>query len=490
MRKPLSFLAEHDLQGHWFVPQAEVPRAPGRLKVGRDGCRLELDALLNGSGHQTEPDVVVPVIHGCTSEGEAVSLFRSFRSSWKTRRGGSADEEVCTESFRTHTVIVGAHVDSESQCFPAIRARVPGLLTWIDDSAISEPTRIADADADADTDDNAYGLTMNLKSGTICMSDHDAIPGRVTISKHFTQTGNRFDTLSWTSEGWVEIRPAAPQPIQQLLGSLDQVRSMFGLLAGPLMHFDAIELALDDSQFAGLLFIPNRHRICHVAHPLEFLIPFDSIRATLPVLVDAWLARMPKIRTVNALFESAQLLEKRPWHLLFLTLTHALEGLHRSLHVGVYMEPEDYKAVYQEIVFQLPKSLAPDHLQSLKQRIEHANEISFRKRLLELVASLPADLRLLTTGQQTKVPDVWITTRNAYTHWLDGSTSNAVEGMELHGVNTRLLMLVRVLLLMMIQVPPDLVVSALRGQRNQWARALSDVAAFDRRQALVTQKSR
>ena len=478
MRKPLSFLAEHDLQGHWFVPQAEVPRAPGRLKVGRDGCRLELDALLNGSETQTEPNDVVPVIHGCTSEGEAVSLFRSFRSSWKTRWHVSTEEEVETESFRTHTAIIGAHVDSESHCFPAIRARVPGLLTWIDDSAVSEPIRIADADADR----NAFGLTMTLKSGKICSSDHDAIPGRVTISKHFSQTGDRFDTLSWTSEGWVEIRPTAPQPIKQLVQSLHQVLSLFGLLAGPFMHFDALELTLDDAQSASLLFSPTRHRVCDVSHPLEFLIQFNSIRLTLPVLLDAWLTSVPKIKIVNALFESAQTLEKPPLHLVFLSLTHALEGLHRSTRSGVYMNPENYQAAYQDIVSCLPASLASDHRQSLKRRIEFGNEISFRKRLTELIDALPEGLRSLVTGQLTGVPDVWVTTRNEYTHWPDGATSKAAEGEALYCINTRLLTLVRVLLMRMVDTPPALILSALR-RHNRWGHELSDVAARESRLA-------
>lgn len=476
MRKPLSFLASHELPGHWFVPQAETQRAAGRLTFGRDGCRLELLALLHESQEETEADDGVPVIFGCTSQGEAVSLFRSLHGGGSGLWLGSAGEEVRSESFRPHMAIVGAHVESEAFCFPAMRARVPGLLAWIGDSAIEEPARIADADG------KTVGLTMTLVPGTISATEHDGIPGRVTISKFVSQEGERFDTLSWASEGWVEIRPTAPQPIDQLLRSLNQVLSLFGLLAGPCMHFDAIELTVDDDRSAGLLFSPSRHRVCDVSRHWEFLIPFDSIRAKLPVLVDAWLGSMPRIKTVNALFESAQTLEKPPLHLLFLTLTHVLEGLHRSLHAGVYMDPEGYNAVYQEIATRLPISVAGDHRQSLKRRIEFGNEISFRKRLGELVASLPEELRLMVTGHAKGVPDAWITTRNEYTHWPDGSTSKAAEGAELYCVNTRLLMLVRVLLLRLVMVSPALIVLALRG-RNRWARELAHVAERERRQA-------
>ena len=476
MRKPLSFLSSHELSGHWFVPQAEARRAAGRLKFGRDGCRLDLLALLDESHEETEADDGLPVIFGCTSQSEAVSLFRSLHGGGSGLWLGSADGEVRTETFRPQMAIVGAHVESEAQCFPAMRARVPGLLAWTGDSAIEEPDRITDADS------KALGLTMTLSPGTICATEHDGIPGRVTIFKFVSQDGDRFSTLNWASEGWVEIRPAVPQPIDRLLRSLNQVLSLFGLLAGPCMHFDAIELTLDDDRSAGLMFSPSRHRVCDVSHHWEVLVPFSSIRAELPALLDAWLGHMPRIKTGNALFESAQTLEKPPLHLLFLTLTHVLEGLHRSSHAGVYMDPEDYKCVYEEIATRLPASVAGDHRQSLTRRIEFGNEISFRKRLGELVFSLPEDLRLLITGHSKSVPDAWIRTRNEYTHWPDGSTAKAAEGAELYCVNTRLLMLVRVLLLRLVFVPPALIVSALRG-RNRWARELAHVAERERRQA-------
>lgn len=437
MRKPLSFLASHELSGHWFLPQVEVPRAAGRFTFGTDGCRLDLLSLLDEPEHETEADDGVPVIFGCTSHGEAVSLFRSLHGGgglWF----GSADEEVRTQVFRPHLAIVGAHIESETQCFPAMRARVPGLLAWIGESAIGRPERIADADG------KSIGLTMTLIAGTISATEHAGIPGHVTISKLVSQDGERFSTMSWTSEGWVEIRPTAPQPIDQLLRSLNQVLSLLGLLAGPCMHFDAIELVLGDERSAGLLFSPNRHRVCDISHQWEFLIPFDSIRVKLPAIVDAWLEHMPRVKTINALFESAQTLERPPLHLLFLTLTHVLEGLHRSSHAGVY-------------------------------------KISFRERLGELVDSLPEDLRLLAVGCAKGVPNAWVTTRNEYTHWPDGSTSTAAEGAELYCVNTRLLMLVRVLLLRLVNVPPSLIVSALSG-RSRWARELAHVAERERRQ--------
>lgn len=182
----------------------------------------------------------------------------------------------------------------------------------------------------------------------------------------------------------------------------------------------------------------------------------------------------------NALYESAQVLERPPLHLLFLSLTHVLEGLHRSTHTGVYMDPVAYDAVYQAIAAGLPKSLGSAHQQALKRRIEFGNEISFRKRLGELVASLPQDLRLLVTGHAKGVPDVWVDTRNYYTHWTEDLKKTAAEGAALYCINTRLLMLARVLLLRLVGVKPEVIIRALRGE-SRLARELAHVAERERR---------
>lgn len=474
MRKPLSFLESHELSGHWFLPQAKARRCAGRLTFTKADITLSLlEPLEGGQSKVGQGDEGVPVTFGSTDDGEAVSLFRSLHGGNRASFG-SAGEEVCTESFRPHMVVVGAYVHDELQSFTAIRARIPGLLTWLGASAVEEARAIRDEGG------RSLGLTFAVRPQRSSSVELKHLPGLVTISKFVEQSGGRFGSVTLRSEGWLELSPSTPLPIRDLLAGLNRVLSLFGLIAGPCMHFDAIELAIDDERSAGLLFRPNRHRVCQLTERRDFLVPYDSVCHELPTLIDTWLAAMPSIETVNALFESAQVLERPPLHLVFLTLTHVLEGLHRSTYAGVYMDPAAYDAVYQEIATGLPKSLGSDHRQALKRRIEFGNEISFRKRLSELVGSLPDDLRLLITGRAAGVPEVWVNTRNYYTHWTHDLKKKAAEGVELYCLNTRLMMLARVLLLRQVAVPPEVIVRALHGG-SQWARELAHVAQRERR---------
>lgn len=475
MRKPLSFLHSNELSGHWFLPHKGARRCAGRLTFSKADITLRLlEPLEAGRTRVGQGDGGVPVVFGCTSDSVAVSLFRSLHGGGGQTSFGSAKEEVCTETFRPHMAVVGAYVHDELQPFAMIRARVPGLLTWMGASAIE------DAEAIRDEGGRSVGLTIAVRPQTSPSAELKHLPGSVTISKLVEQNGGQFGSVTLKSEGWLELRPSTPLPIHGLLKGLTRVLSLVGLIAGPCMHFDAIELATDDESSAGLLFRPNRHRVCELTGRPEFLVPYDSVCHELPALIDTWLAAMPRIETVNALFESAQVLERPPLHLLFLTLTHALEGLHRSTHPGIYMEPNGYQAVYQEIAACLPRWLGTDHRQSLTRRIEFGNEISFRKRLGDLMGSLPEDLRLLVTGRVSGVPDVWVNTRNYYTHWTDDLREKAAEGADLYCLNTRLMMLARVLLLRLAAVPSEAIVRALRGE-SQWARELAHVAQRERR---------
>jgi hypothetical protein len=477
MRKALSFLDSHELSGHWFLPQNGEHRCAGRLEFSMASIALRLlEPLRVGIAdprHGEVDDNGIPVVFGRTINGEAVSLFHSLPDDSLTYFG-SAGEEVCAQTIHPHIVVVGAHVQDEQQVFPAMSARIPGLLTWLGVSAIEEAVAIREKGL------RSVGLTFSVRPQSSSSAELTHLPGFVKVSKFVDQSGQRFGTVTLKSEGWLEIRPSSPLTIDALLKGLNRLMSLVGLIAGPCMHFDAIELAIDNEVSAGLLFHPNRHRVCEITEQHQFLVPYDSVCHELPALMDTWLASMPRIETVNALLESAMVLERPPLHLLFLTLTHALEGLHRSTHPGVYMDPTAYRAVYEEIAEGLPGSLGTDHRQSLKRRVEFGNEISFRRRLGDLVKSLPAELRLLVVGHASGVPDVWVNTRNYYTHWTNDLKKEAAEGADLYCLNTRLMTLARVLLLRLAGVPAKVIISALRG-RSRWARELAHVAQMERR---------
>jgi hypothetical protein len=474
MRKPVSFLEPLELSGHWFLPNDDSRRCAGRLNFSADGMTLSLlQPLRDAPENSHYAGEALPVMFGCTEAGEAVTLFRSNPGA-PTESYGSACELVSTQAFRPHMILIGAYFGGENRPITAIRARIPGLLTWL------ECTTTQSAGVQQEQWHNQGVLKFNISMLTSSGAELKFLPAAVKISKAKEQSYGPFGSVNIRTEAWLEIRPCAPLTIDDLLVGMNQVLSVLGLIAGPCMHFDSIELEIDDENSATLLFRPNRHRVCDVSGPDEFLIPYETVRCKLSSFVENWMTAQSRFRAIHALFETTQVAKRPPLHLIFLTLTHVLEGLHRTTHSGLYMDPVEYQFARQELTSKLPNSIVNGHRDSFKKRIEFGNEISFRTRLQQLVRSFPDELRILITGINSGVPATWLDTRNYYTHWTDELQSKAAEGANLYFLNFRLMLLARALLLRAVQVPDQVIQQALVG-RNRWARELTEISRIERK---------
>jgi hypothetical protein len=145
----------------------------------------------------------------------------------------------------------------------------------------------------------------------------------------------------------------------------------------------------------------------------------------------------------------------------------ALEGLHRALFAGTYMDDNDYESVKKTLGDAIPAGLSPDHKDTLRSRIRYGNQISLRKRLDELVKGLPEEIGTIILGGEGSVPRNWIDTRNYYTHWDEELRGSVLDTQGMYNANVRLRHLLRVLHLNLMGIPPEAVVKSLRnGSRS------------------------
>jgi hypothetical protein len=289
-------------------------------------------------------------------------------------------------------------------------------------------------------------------------------------------SGHRFGTMEIANDGWVRLQPKTPQDIEWYLQSLHHVLSLFGLIAGPCMHADTLLLEFEDGHTCSLLFRAARISLCTLTEPHHFFISAAQLAEQLPVLVDAWLALMPKIGTVNDLLQSIVASDALWLHVEFLSLMHVLEGMHRATREGLYMAEDKYKEVQSALTAAIPTQVGVHHRESLKSRIKYGNQISLAKRLAELAESLPESIRIKVLGCASGVPRRWVDTRHYYTHWDEELKPEVLDGAPLYYVNTRLRMFSRILLLRMIAIDDGLLEQALAGT-NRWAQELIQFGA-------------
>lgn len=456
--------------GHWFLPGNQSDAKAGRLRFSKDDFVLELaNTLEKGGAVEFGVGRVLEVIHGYSEKGEAVTLLGS-RSFGQSLNFGSAGL-VRPEKFMPDFAIVGAYIDDPKPSFKSIRARVPGLLAW---RAVSATEQSIEFDP---TGQKLQAMGYRIRPVPSSTSWLNNLPGEMSLLVESRTSGHRFGAMEISNDGWVRLQPETPQGIDWYLQSLHHILSLFGLIAGPSMHSDTLLLEFEDGHTSSLLYRSARLQPCKLSEPHQFFISAAHISEKLPALVDAWLAMMPKIGTVNDLFQSIVASDSLWLHVEFLSLMHVLEGMHRATREGLYMADDEYELVVRAALTNaIPPLVGKHHRESLKSRIKYGNQLSLAKRLAELAESLPASLRIKVLGCETGVPRRWVDTRHYYTHWDEELKPTILDGAPLYYVNTRLRMFARILLLQMIAIDEGLIEQALVGT-NHWSQELIQFGA-------------
>lgn len=450
--------------GHWFLPGKESDKKAGLLKFSRDTFTLELAETFEG-GSVVELGVqrLMDVIHGISDKGDAITLLGS--SSFGPRINFGPAGLVRPESIRPRFAIVGAYIDDPNATFKSIRVRVPGLLAWRGISAIEHSIEFDSTGKRLES--MAYRIRP-VPTSSVYLGN---LPGEISFLVEIQTRGNQFGAMEIANDGWLRIQPETPKSIDWYLQSLHHILSFVGLLAGPSIHADAILLELEPRYDCTLLFRSTRIQLCNLSVPDDFFIPASKLAGQFPHLLDAWLALMPAVSTVNDLLQSILASDSLWLHVEFLSLMHVLEGMHRATKEGLYMSTDEYESVRAILSNAIPVMVKQDHRESLKSRIKYGNQVSLAKRLAEMANTLPVSLRRKVLGTESGVPRRWVDTRNYYTHWDEELRPNVLDGASLYYANTRLRMFARTLFLKMLAVDDQLIEQALAGS-NKWAQEI------------------
>jgi hypothetical protein len=184
-------------------------------------------------------------------------------------------------------------------------------------------------------------------------------------------------------------------------------------------------------------------------------------------VIYTWFEKYPRVQIPSDLAISVLSSEELWHHVEFLSLMQALEGFHRGLYEGLYMDETGYHAVKQALGNAIPAELGSDHKDALRSRIRYGNQISLRKRLDALSSELPEEIRKIVLGPEGKVPRSWIDTRNYYTHWDEELRHNVLDSQEMYDANVRMRTFLRVLYLLLMDIPAKSIIGALTGGSNE-----------------------
>jgi len=442
--------------GAWWLPTGVTRKIPGTLAWSKNKAALELhDSFIPlRSGPLLQSSQPQPVIHGTTTDSKLVSVLDASWSRGNVSFGQAGMQRP--ESFLSHLVVIGAHVDKET-LYTEVRVRIPGLQTllgigWIEETFVQKTEHLP-----ACMIYRAHGV----QEERIGIPPISATLGW-GIDRQFS--GDRLTRLSITSAAHLRIAPDQPRNLDWFFEQLFKVTTLLAFIAGAPMIADQVTVKVAASNAdAHLLVGWNNPVYCPHRNAHEFFLLRGTMAVNLDAMFQTWFRTYDTVAAPSQLALSV-LSSEKPWiHVEFLLLMQALEGFHRAVADGTYMSPDDYESVRHALATAIPASVGANHRDALKSRIKYGNELSLRKRLHDLAGRLDAPLRERIFGGTGTVPPKWVATRNYYTHWDEASRNDALDTQGMYNATVRLRHFLRVLYLDFVGVPQEAIAKALDG---------------------------
>lgn len=446
--------------GEWFLPENPERKIAGALSFGAKGAELHLHEAfvpLRGAIGPGDSLQTYTAVMGTTREGEAMTLLYAHRAgmSMNFGSGGLSQPERLNSSW----LLVGAHVP-QNFAYPEMSFRLPGLQVWLSRRVIHESH-------DKDESTGKYIHSYSVDGMEQEIFPVASMEGTLEWYYRWSSATDPFTSINVAVSGWITVRPDNPKEIEWYLDQLGIITSMLTFITGTSMSPDCIKAGTGQKHrdIICLIRFANR-KCCELKNPHDFFLLRGGMGVDLNDVIKRWFEIYPKVNQPSELAISVLSSEKLWLHVEFLSLMQALEGFHRALYEGNYMDEKGYEKVKKALGDAIPADVASDHKDALRSRIRYGNQVSLRKRLNFLAGLLPEQMRKILLGTDGRVPRSWIDTRNYYTHWDEELRANVLHTQEMYDANVRMSVLLRVLYLRLMGIPDEHLIGALSNHSN------------------------
>lgn len=462
-----------ELEGFWWVPSDPEQQLAGRMVSDSDAAKLILTIdSPNPSGgiFSDRQSRDYEVLHGRTTGGKLVTLLNCFdlNSSWSS-------SGIETRIILANYVLVGGLVPEEllDQAFSKMSLKWPALQRWFFHSGIIV--------------EHNKG---NLRSFSVSYEPHEQITFAYaedsTVKFAFGTDklpvgGPLAEGINFKEIVWVEISRNEPTDLNYYLERLNELVHFFSICVldynqpekVTLIGTFLVDKSDDGTERPPVLDVyfssgkePESDRL---PHPVEVLLPYNSIQAEFPKLLSNWAKAAETLSPARSLYFSSLYGQNRYVESTFLSLAQAAEVLHRRRYGGTYIDPVDYdRKVKPSLVSAIPQHLPADVKEAYTQRLAFFNEISLAKRLKELCQNNKDVLDYYVTDWKSKVRKV-VSARNYFTHYSEAQGKNKPRINDLVEAREFLRLLLELEMLLASGIDVELLHSrAKQSQRYRW----------------------
>jgi len=375
-----------------------------------------------------------------------------------------------TEHHVPDWVIIGEHVPLDAT-YCNIGFRVPALQVWHSRANIIESWNSGISDNRRVPAYQVQAIESDVVHVNILNTDLMWTVGWKTKS-------DQYSSLSLDISSWVNIHPGDEQSLKWYMDQFNIISIMLSIIAGDNMGADCIVATITGSLQEVSIIFKHKYRCCGYRDTRDFFMPRDALNVDLSVLVNNWYSVFDSVRMPSILAQSTLGSDDLWEHVKYLAYMQILEGLHRALYPGKYMDEEEYNDVFIELCRAIPARVESNHRDALKQRLRYGNQVSLKKRINELAGRLSLELRNSIIGGDGNIQQRWMDTRNYYTHWDEDLRGNILDDEHMYYVNVRLELLVRAVIMDLMGIPQSSIQECLMNMSST-AHRLAFVSALD-----------
>lgn len=437
--------------GEWWVAGRRDTSARGTLEIAENGsASLELHGVLGISGESA-------ALFSGEPQGEYRIIGQLENTSFATLEGCLLAHtrgvfSVPHQEWHVGQALLGVEFDETEQWeFHAACTEIAGLTRWTSHTH-------AQSGFSFDAQGRPKGLSVSFGPFRKSLWVLDGI--EVALCR---QGGTR-QTAETVTELRSSVALTAKADDRASVDRIDRaairpVQLLLALATGMYCGISEMSLGLEIAESEPRL----RYFPCHREHApstieatkAHYAFLYGDIEALGPELLQAWVERASHLAPAVDLY-LASLRGVNFVELSFLILAQALEAYHRRTSDEKAFECLNWSEGRTELAEVFAKYVGDDDARvAFARRIEHADELSLKRRLVALLAQIDAEAERIAGSKPNRFARQVVETRNYFTHWDSAGETPAARDEALYFLKERMTALLELLLLRDLGFPPD-----------------------------------
>jgi len=412
-------MKEFEYKGDWFLPGRDDRKIKGVLKYSMSkGILLELEGtfktlqeivakagvpVINGetsesllpSSEKADSLSLYPIILGLTKDGTLVTLYqcREIKLTISKNKLVSFTPldilDSANSCFSAEVAIIGCHFEKKDDIvFDSMSFEYPDVIKWLQ-------VRPFSVKREPDKERQEITKVYVTYHEDIHVETDDC---KISFEHKIQDNSDKVSYYNLESKTAIRITPNQSTHIEEFISYYEKnIESFLTLAFGKPVQSSVVEGRNESEKretstgkpvYNDALIVINHRNISEASAPFDYskvLFTYSDIKDNINEYLNNWFKKSKELKPVYDLYFAIPYNPRMYIEHKFLTLVQALEGYHRIVYGGKYVDDKEFEEIKVALVEAIPENLERDFKDSLKDKIKYLHEFSLQRRLKEIM---------------------------------------------------------------------------------------------------------